>query len=363
MTQPSIQNLPGNFAPAQQNLQEALEPVEICDRILSQSEWIRTHSSANSSVKSTQSALNTPINAELLSVQSDDLTIMQVPTPLQAEDGNTIMQIPSNPRLKNSPPSVVLSDRASLLPQKSGLEPVEASSHIPPESFTPNYTAQNDSENLDVAITGVQNRSNTLSHYSDLARESPTNQTIIQYSDSALHNPADRTVYQAIMPSAINLDQTIYQLGTSQSSQSSTLATVPKNWSLMQLFHPSIFRDVFRGAGSFTTSFRRSAEHFFDSIWRKIDPRQLRSPGVGTILDRTNSINRSPHNTMTPEGQPSADMYHKNLRELDRCRLSFAKELARNGKLRDAIALAEQISQTSQFFKDSQTLIRSWKQF
>jgi hypothetical protein len=48
---------------------------------------------------------------------------------------------------------------------------------------------------------------------------------------------------------------------------------------------------------------------------------------------------------------------------LDDCRLSYAKELARNGKFRDAIAMARKVTATSRCFKDAQTLIRTWKQF
>jgi predicted PP-loop superfamily ATPase len=64
---------------------------------------------------------------------------------------------------------------------------------------------------------------------------------------------------------------------------------------------------------------------------------------------------------MVLEEQPSSEQYQKKLRELDLCRLSYAKELARNGKFRNAIAVAEQISETSHFFKDVQMLIQSWK--
>ena len=38
MRQPSMQNLPKDFAPAKQTLWEALEEVEVSDRVLPQSE-------------------------------------------------------------------------------------------------------------------------------------------------------------------------------------------------------------------------------------------------------------------------------------------------------------------------------------
>ncbi|MHC5730960.1 MAG: hypothetical protein ACYTXY_44045, partial [Nostoc sp.] len=73
------------------------------------------------------------------------------------------------------------------------------------------------------------------------------------------------------------LDQTVYQLGMPQSPQSSTQTIVPKNWAHIQLFHPSIFRDMFRTSGSFISRFISITGQFFDSIWRKIDLKQLQS--------------------------------------------------------------------------------------
>ena len=72
-------------------------------------------------------------------------------------------------------------------------------------------------------------------------------------------------------------------------------------------------------------------------------------------------MNRFTHNAIASEERPGSEQYQKKLRELDWCRLSFAKELARNGKFRNAIAMAEQISETSHLFKDAQKLIQSWK--
>ena len=66
---------------------------------------------------------------------------------------------------------------------------------------------------------------------------------------------------------------------------------------------------------------------------------------------------------MVSEERPNLEKYQKKLRELDLCRFSFAKELARNGKFRNAIAMAEQISETSHFFKNAQMLIQRWKLF
>ena len=206
--------------------------------------------------------------------------------------------------------------------------------------------------------------------YPDSTIQNLTDQTVAQYSDSAIHNPAEQTVYQAMLPLSIELDRTVHQLGRPQFPQSSTLTVVPTNRAHIQLFQPSNFRDMFRATGSFTSRFISIAGQFFHSIWRNIDLKQLQSrfhsgrqlATVKTLARPSSShINRSTHNGMASEEQPSSDQYQKKLRELDCCRLSFAKELARNGKYRHAIAMAEQISETSHFFKDAQILIRSWK--
>ena len=81
------------------------------------------------------------------------------------------------------------------------------------------------------------------------------------------------------------------------------------------------------------------------------------------ILQQPSSTppNNYTHNAIASAEQPNLEQYQKKLRELDLCRLGFAKELARNGKFRNAIFEAEQISETSHFFKDAQMLIQSWK--
>ncbi|PSB28210.1 hypothetical protein [Chlorogloea sp. CCALA 695] len=361
-----MQNLYNELDPSQQMLQKALKKVEVSDRPSPPLEGTKTHS-----IKiPAQIAIDTNINAESLSAQvSDDLTIMQVASPLpQVEVGDkTEWQI--LPSSQASPPALDKSDaRSGEVKRSESLS--QPTPTVQAESLTPNnaQSSQDISKNLNTeGVTGDQNHNKNTIQYSDSAI-APTEQTIIQYSDSAIHNPA-QTVYQAITPLSIDLDQTAYQLGRSQSPQSSTLATVPKNQAHIQLFHPSIFRDMFRASGSFASRFRSITEQFFHSIWRKIDLQQLRSrfyqgrqAVVKNLKQPTSSrINPSTPNAIASQAQPSLEQYQKKLRELDLCRLAFAKELARNGKLRDAIALAEQISQTSHFFKDAQKLIQSWK--
>ncbi|MEH1870725.1 hypothetical protein [Nostoc sp.] len=381
-----MQNPSNDLNPSEQKLREALEQVKVSERISPQPEWIGTHSVKTPLVRPSQTAINTDINAEALSAQiSEDVTIVQVASPFpKAEAGNdkTILQRLPNPSPQDSPFSVVLVDHVSLSPQKPGVvERIGSSSQptqtVEPVSLTPNPIAQfsleNDSKNLNAAgVAVVQNHDNTIVQYSDSVIQNLTDWTIVQYSDSAIHNPADRTVYQPMRPLSTELDQTVFQLRMPQSSVLMPAEIVPKNRAHVQLFHPSIFQDIFRTSGSFTSRFISITGQFFDSIWRKINLKQLQSRfhlgrqlAVVKTLEQPSSsrINRSPYNVMVSEEPPSSEQYQKKLRELDLCRLSFAKELARNGKFRNAIAIAEEISETSHFFKDSQRLIQSWKQF
>ncbi|WP_334927262.1 hypothetical protein [Nostoc sp.] len=383
-----MQNPSNDLDPSEQKLREALEQVEVSDasgglrlRISPQPEWTRTHSVKTSSVRPSQIAINTNINAEPLSAQIfEDVTIMQVASPLpEAANDKTVLQRLPNPKPQDSPLSVVLVNHPSLSPQKPGVVERIGSSSQPTRtveavSLTPNpitqFSLENDSKNLNAAgVAVVSNHDNTIVQYSDSVIQNLTDRTIVQYSDSAIHNPADRTVYQAMRPLSTELDQTVFQLGMRQSSFMPA-EIVPKNRAHVQLFDPSIFRDMFRTSGSLTSRFISITGQFFDSIWRKIDLKQLQSRfhlgrqlAVVKTLEQPSSsrINRSTYNVMVSEEPPSSEQYQKKLRELDLCRLSFAKELARNGKFRNARAMAEQISETSHFFKDAQMLIQSWK--
>ncbi|WP_375505559.1 hypothetical protein [uncultured Nostoc sp.] len=385
-----MQNPSNDIDPSEQKLREALEQVEVSDasdglrlRLSPQPEWIGTHSAKTPSVRPSQIAINTGINAEPLSTQiSENATIMQVASPLpeaEARNDKTVLQRLPNPSPQDSPFSELV-NHVSLSPQKPrAVERIGSSSQptrtVEAVSPTPNTIAQfsleNDSKNLNAARVGVvQNHDNTIVQYSDSVIQNLTDRTIVQYSDSAIHNPAGQTVYQAMRPLSTDLDQTVFQFGKPQSSVLMPAEIVPKNRAYVQIFHPSIFQDVFRTSGSFTSRFISITGQFFDSIWRKIDLKQLQSRfhlgrqlAVAKTLKQPSSshINRSTHNVMLSEEPPNSEQYQKKLRELDLCRLSFAKELARNGKFRNARAMAEQISETSHFFKDAQMLIQSWK--
>lgn len=176
--------------------------------------------------------------------------------------------------------------------------------------------------------------------------QNPTGQTIIQYSDSAIHNPAVQTIFQPMPSPSTESNQTIFQ----------PMPKSPQLSTHTQLSHPpNIFQDIFRAPGSFTLHFIHTTGEFFHSIWSKINRKELQS--------HFHQNSQPPGTTFSEEQLTSSEVYQKKLRELDICRLSFAKELARNGKFRNAILIAEQISETSYFFKDAQVLIKSCKSF
>jgi hypothetical protein len=314
------------------------------------------------------------MSTEPLSVQiSKNITIVQVANPLsEAEAGNnkTVLQIPPNPSHQN-PPSAVLVNNVSPCPQKPEVVEQIGSSSQPTQtaeavSLTPNSTAQFSLEDIsknpnDPGVGVVKTHDNIIGQYSDSVIQNPTDRTIIQYSDSAIHNPAVQTIFQPMLSPSTESNQTIFQLKMPQSRQlSAPIQSHPLN----------IFQNIFRTSGSFTSGFINITGEFFHSIWRKINLKQLQSrfhlsrqPEKVKTLEKlsSNGINRSTHNVIVSEEQPSSEQYQKKLRELDLCRISFAKELARNGKYRNAILIAEQIPETSSFFKDAQMLIKSCK--
>lgn len=312
--------------------------------------------------------MNTNINAELLSAHiSEQTTIVQVANPLsKAEVGNgqTIVQ---NPNPHNSNPSVVLVDDVSL-PQKPGVAKQIGSSSQPNqtvEAIDPKqnplvqFSLEDNSKNLNAAeVTVVQNHNTPIIQHSDSVVQNLTGRTIIQYSDSAIHNPAEQTVYQAAPPSFTNLNRTLIQSKTPKSSHSSTLTNIPKNRGYIPLSYSSI-RDTFRTLDSFPSRITSTMRRFFYSM----SFQRGRQPAMEKMLKQPSSTppNYDTHNAIASVEQPSLEQYQKKLRELDLCRLCFAKELARNGKFRSAIFEAEQISETSYFFKDAQMLIQSWK--
>jgi hypothetical protein len=224
--------------------------------------------------------------------------------------------------------------------------------------------------------TTVQDTNSSLQHSEDqttvqsidLAIEQhPEDRTTVQYADSAIYRPADRTTAQSLAPISDYLeDRTTCQKNTSHPRQAE-LPPVEFNKSVQG---QTVQHYIVQEKKSFFSRFIHLKEPFLYAIQkitnfkpRRSNPtRQLASADSLKTQPFPSPSNRPTRDGMVTEVQPSLEQYQKVLKELDHCRLSFAKELARNGKLRDAIAQAKKISETSRFFKDAQTLIRSWKQ-
>jgi serine/threonine protein kinase len=386
-----LQKTPGDRYPSIRALREALELVEVSDRLSPE----QTQSDRQSS-----SATEFTVGAEsLLEAPSEDLTFAQAASPLpeleeaevEESKDETVAQMSSDIGSQNSPRSVALAKYLS-----ASTENLEAADSIvlsfpldhtsKPERSIPKpigtHTLQDNRKDFgDAAMDASdQDRSedNTIVQSSDPAIHRPVDQTIVQYSDSAIHSPADQTVVQAIAPFPDEeVDQTVCQRGVPQSKPPTTLATMQNNRAQSQIVNHNIFQNVLQRTGSFTSRFIDIPGRFFHSIWTMVDfkqwksrlrpTRQLSAAGTSARQPSPSPINR-PSDRPTRDGipteeQPSSEQHQKALRELDHCRLSFAKELARSGKFRDAIAMAKQISETSRSFKDAQTLSRSWKQF
>ena len=416
MRQSSTQNLPEDLALTKQTSSEAPEEVEVSDRLLPQP---KSHSTKTPSVKYSQTAIDTSANTEpFLAPTSQDLTILQNASPIsEVKDDDTIVQIPSNPSPHNSPMPIAPGNGMSAFSQKSIAAKQIDSSSQPNRIFEATNSTQetilqsslkDDSENFDAT------RPNILQRHND---------TIIQHPDSVvINNRAEQKVQRAILPSPTSFEQTPSQFRSRRRQFSQSSTTAPKNHLFVRLFGSRIFRNwfhspmrqfssrifrnwfrspmrqfssrIFRNwfgrSNWFISRLMRSAGLFFNSICKKIN-RGIRSrasrkfnlhrtydskqPQSHVDTDnysalRTNGeqpssqfFDRANYNAIALDDRPSSEQYLKKLRELDICRLAFAKELARNGNFRKAIAVAEQISEMSYFFKDAQMLIQSWKRF
>ncbi len=372
-----------------QALREALELVEVSDRLSPE----QTQSGKQSHPIMAFTASTKPLPAEL----SEDSTFTQTANPLlelgkaESEESNdeTVVQISPDASTQNSDHSVALAKHLSVSTKNSGVadsirpsyprDPISEPEHSIPKPIEPDVI-QNNPKNFSGAVIDAsdedESRDNTIVQYSNSTIHSPVDQTVVQYSDSAIHSPADHTVAQAIAPlSDEQVDQTVYQQGAPQSSPLTALAPVQNNRAQSQIHN--ISQDVLHRTGSFASRFINIPGRFFHSIWTMVDFRQWKSrlrPTRQLAAARTSESQSSPspinqpthrptRNGVAMEAQPGSEQHQKTLRELDHCRLTFAKELARNGKFRDAIAMVKQISETSRSFKDAQTLMRSWKQF
>jgi hypothetical protein len=223
--------------------------------------------------------------------------------------------------------------------------------------------------------TTIQETNSSLHHSEDqttaqsidLAIQNLEDRTTVQYADSAIYSPADQTTAQSLEPISDYLeDRTTCQKNTSHPRQAE-LPPVEFNKSVQG---QTVQHYIVQEKKSFFSRFAHLKEPFLYAIQkitnfkpRRSNPtRQLASADSLKTQPFPSQSNRPTRDGMVTEVQPSLEQYQKVLKELDHCRLSFAKELARNGKIRDAIAQAKKISETSRFFKDAQTLIRSWQQ-
>ena len=359
-----------------------------------------------------QKVINTNVSAESLSPHSEQKTIVQVANPLsqaKVENRTTVQNRNSqnstssvtsinNDSVSLSPePKVAQIDSSSLPTQTivqiaNSLSQAEVKSEptivqnrhsldsIPSTSSIDNIflrqgsrAAQINSSSLPIQAaeaTVIQNRNPHIVRHLNAVAQNLTGRTVVQYSDSAIHNPAEQTVCQAIQSSSTNLNRTFVQSKTakSKSPHPSTQRTMPRNRSQIRLSYSSI-RNIFRKISSFSWNLANIKRRFFYSIKRNI-ARQLRSffqrdgqtaMRKGWKQSSSNPFDDYNHNAIASAEQPSMEQYQKKQRELDLCRLCFAKELARNGKFRNAIIEAEQISENSTLFRDAQILIQSWK--
>jgi hypothetical protein len=239
--------------------------------------------------------------------------------------------------------------------------------------------------------TTVQNTNSSLNHsedrttvqYTDLSlhhSEDPTtaqsidlaihhseDRTTVQYADSAIYSPADQTTAQSLATISDRLeDQTTCQKNMSHPQQAE-LPPVKFNKSVQG---QTVQHYIVQEKKSFFSRFAHLKEPFLYAIQkitnfkpRRSNPtRQLASADSLKTQPFPSQSNRPTRDGMMTEVQPSLDQYQKALQELDHCRISYAKELARNGRIRDAIAQAKKIPETSRFSRDAQTLIRSWQQ-
>ncbi|MGB7413376.1 MAG: serine/threonine-protein kinase, partial [Thermosynechococcaceae cyanobacterium] len=179
-----------------------------------------------------------------------------------------------------------------------------------------------------------QTMAQTFTQDADAYFEAPpeVEETMVQYSDSAIHNPADQTVAQILTPlDEQPADQTMCQQSSLPVQQSALGMVKTQHRFQGRAFVQTVWRSR-RNVPSVFINFSRRC--FYD-LRRRLDFRRWRSvpqlpaAGVSQSLPPRNPVHSHIH---SKEGQVSTEQHQKSLRELDQCRLSLAKELARNGK-------------------------------
>ncbi len=190
-----------------------------------------------------------------------------------------------------------------------------------------------------------------------LARRGAADETIVQYLDSAVHNPAEKTVAQSIMLiDEQPVDQTVCQQNGPYVASTEMVSTDGKNRGQSQ----TIVRTVWRSRRSVTAVFRNFGGRCFSSLRRLLSFRPGRSlPKLPASAMSPPSFGQGRQSKCNIQSNSESDKYSHQ--ELDRCRLDLAKELARNGKFRDAIATLKKIQELSPSYPKAQKLLCNWQ--
>lgn len=167
------------------------------------------------------------------------------------------------------------------------------------------------------------------------------------------------TVVQFRSDSRLNLDTTVCQVVATMPNISDRLTQQSSKVSRQENQN----QDIDQGRGLFPLLFE-SPSRALSSVWATV-----RSWIRGNFSSRHTGANSSSPRRHQSEGsapapeEPTLDAksYEDAIKTLNECRLSYAKELARNGKFRDAIATAKSIPETSLLHPQAQMLINRWK--
>ena len=187
--------------------------------------------------------------------------------------------------------------------------------------------------------------------------------TIVQLA-RAIQRPSSEftksnTVVQFRSDSRLNLDTTICQGVAKMPNISDRLTQQSSNVSGQENQN----QDIDRGRGLFPLLLG-APSRALSSVWVSVRSWirgnfSLRHTGANSSSPRRH---HSEGSAPAPEA-PTLDSksYEDAIKTLNECRLSYAKELARNGRFRDAITTAKSIPETSLLHSQAQILINRWK--
>jgi eukaryotic-like serine/threonine-protein kinase len=388
-------------------------------RVVNEVSWIRAHTSQTPPPlhlllgKSQASLAVSAIVSRCLQKNPDDryASIQSLQEALEQVDpsNSSLVETAGNSATPQMIPQAIIEESSDdTVIQSPGIEPTGTASFYPnpqlnlpaqqPEEFTilqainpVPASESNDNtviQSLSIQLTSETDALQPSPAQFDLPQEQPEfkenpyppttdgahGDTILQYSDSAIHNPGEHTICQKIVSSAEpELDQTVYQFSTPHHHLSSTIngaqhGSGPIPSSQISLY-PNFYQSNSKHPDSFLKRFTSMTGLFFNALRRLVKPGKWTSQQLPSKTAATGAAKGMKHgqqpttDKVTPEPAVSPEQYHKTLRELDHCRLFYAKELARSGKFREAIAMARNITDTSQDYKNAQTLIQSWERF